>query len=91
MVTVAEVKFRVSPVFSVFDVVNCADHKKFPVEAASHTEMCVTISPLVPAHDAHEGVFDKVIAPAEAALNVADGRVVTDETAVVPAVPGLLV
>lgn len=91
IVTDADVRFSVSPVFTVFDADSAADHRKLPADDASHTEMCVTTSPFAPAHDAHEGVFDSEITPADAAENVADGRVVTDDTDVVPAVPGFAV
>jgi hypothetical protein len=46
---------------------------------------------LVPAHVAHAGVVFCEITPPDAAANVIDGRVVTDDTAVVPTVPGFAV
>jgi len=87
MVSDAAVKFRVAPVGMVTDEPKFADHRKFPADAASHTEIPVTTSLFVPAHDAHDGVFVSEIAPALAAPNVAAGRVVTDDTFDVPAVP----
>ena len=83
----ALVRFRVAPVGMVTELVSCADQRKLPALAASHTLMPVTTSLLVPAQDAHDGVFVNEITPAEAAPNVAAGRVVTLDTFVVPAVP----
>jgi len=91
MVTLDDVRFSVSPVFTVLDAVSAMENRKLPALDASHSEMCVTTSPFVPAHVAHDGVLFCEITPPEAAANVIDGRVVTDDTDVVPAVPGFAV
>jgi hypothetical protein len=62
------VKVRVSVATTDFDVVNAADHRKFPEVEASHTEICVMVSVAV---IVNAGEFDNAIAPADAALNVA--------------------
>ena len=67
------------------EVVSAADHKKLPALEASQTEMCEMVSVVVIVKD---GELDSAIAPADAAENVADARVVTAEGAVVPAAPG---
>lgn len=77
-----------SPVLTVFDAVNTTLYRNVPAVLASHTLMCDTTSPFVPAHDVHDGEFDNAHAPADAALNVAEGRVVTDDAAVAADAPG---
>jgi hypothetical protein len=64
-----------------------ADQRKLPPDEESQNEHPVTTSLLVPAHDDQAGVLLRLIEPAEAAANVAAGRVVTDETFDVPAAP----
>jgi len=83
-------RVRVSPVFTVLDADNCADHRKFPEVEASQKETWETTSPLVPAHVAHCGVFDEVAVPPET-VHDAEERVVTDETAFVPTAIGFAV
>lgn len=78
----------VSPVWTVFDAVSAADARNVPAVLASQTLMCVTVSGDVPAHEVQDGVLLMAIAPAEAALNVIEGRVVTELAAVAPADPG---
>jgi hypothetical protein len=85
---VRDVRFKVSPVLTVFDAVSCAEYRNVPAVLASHTLMSVTTSPFVPAHVAHDGVFDDAHDPADAAENVTDGRVVTDDALAVAAAPG---
>jgi hypothetical protein len=82
------VRVSVSPVCTVFDAVSAAEFRNVPAVFASHTLMCVTTSPFVPAHDAHDGVLDIAIDPADAAENDAEGLVVTELAAVAPAEPG---
>ena len=65
---------------------NCADQRKLPPLAASQKLMPVRVS-AEPPHDDQVGVLDKLKTPDDAAENVAAGRVVTDETFVVPAAP----
>ena len=80
MVTEDVVRLSVSPVFTVLDADSAIENRKFPAPAASHSEMCVTTSPFVPAHVAHDGVLFCVMTPDAEAPNVIEGRVVTDET-----------
>src|SRR5258708_823620 len=79
----------VSPVLIVLARVSSTLNRKFPELDASQTEMLVTTSPLVPAQFDHAGnVAAMATAPAEAAAHVIAGRVVTDDTLLVPAAPG---
>jgi hypothetical protein len=91
MVSDALLMLRVSPVLTVFDALRAADHRKFPAVEASKNETCETTSPFVPAQLVNDGVLDNDRTPVVEALNVAAWRVVTDDTEVVPAVPGLAV
>src|SRR3954464_4706469 len=50
--------------------------------------MSVTVSGEVPAQDVHDTVPDMAFDPADAADQVTDGRVVTDDTEAVPDAPG---
>src|SRR5258708_4310171 len=78
----------VSPVLIVLARVSSTLNRKFPELDASQTEMLVTTSPLVPAQFDHAGnVAAMATAPAEAAAHVIAGRVVTDDTLLVPAAP----
>jgi hypothetical protein len=91
MVSDAEDRVKVSPVLIVLDAVSCALHRNVPEEAASQKDTCETTSPFVPAQDVHEGVVEEFSTPVVGVVNVIDGRVVTEETEVVPAAPGLAV
>jgi hypothetical protein len=84
----ADDSVKVSPVVTVLDAVSATEARNVPTVLASQILMCVTVSGLVPAHDVHDGVFDMAMDPADAALNVIDGRVVTELAAVAPAEPG---
>jgi len=84
---VLAVSWRVAPVVIVTELPKFADHRKLPPDDASQNETPVTTSLLVPAHDDQAGVLLRLIEPADAAANVAAGRVVTDETFDVPAPP----
>jgi hypothetical protein len=64
-----------------------ADQRKLPPDDASQNETPVTTSLLVPAHDDQAGVLLRLIEPADAAANVAAGRVVTELTFDVPEPP----
>lgn len=81
-------RVSVSPVVTVLDAVSATENRNVPAVLASQPLMCVTVSGLVPAHDVHDGVFDDATAPAEAAENVSDGRVVTELALEAPAEPG---
>ena len=83
--TPPELNVNVSVFTTDFGVVNAADQWKLPARDADHTEMWVIVSVAV---IVNAGEFDDVIAPAAAAENVTDCRVVTAEMAVVPADPG---
>ncbi len=80
---------NVSPVLTVLDDARATEHRNVPDVFASQTLMCVTTSPLVPAHDVHDGNVDvNAIDPPDAAENVIAGRVVTEDAAEAPDAPG---
>jgi hypothetical protein len=80
---------KVSPVVTVFATANASEVRNVPAALADHNEKWLIVSGEVPAHDAHDGnVAANAHDPADAAENVVAGRVVTDDTAVVPAAPG---
>jgi hypothetical protein len=78
----------VSPVVTVFVEASAAENRKLPAVVLSHTEMCESTSPEVPAHEVHDKVPDIAFAAADAAAQVIANLVVTDEGVVVPAAPG---
>jgi hypothetical protein len=82
------VKVSESPVSMVTLDESCMDMSNVPEELAVQNEMSVSTSPLVPAHDVQAGVFDADTDPADGEPHVTAGRVVTDDTEVVPAEPG---
>jgi hypothetical protein len=89
MLTVIAVRLRLSPVFIVTLADSVTAAWKLPAVLASHPLIAVTVSPLVPAHEFHDGSvpFADTLAP-DAVAHVVAGRVVTDETFAVPADPG---
>jgi hypothetical protein len=88
ILTVIEVSVSESPVFMVTLDESCIDMLNVPVVAWVQNEMSVSVSGDVPAHDVHSGSLDAEMEPAEALPHVTASRVVTDDTAVVPAEPG---
>jgi hypothetical protein len=70
------------------DEASATEYRNVPAVLASQTLKWVTVSGEVPAQDDHVGVFDIEMDPADAALNVADGRVVTELAALAADAPG---
>lgn len=91
IVSEAEDSVKVSPVLMVLLAVSCADHRKLPAEAASQNETWEMTSPLVPAQLVHDGEDEELRTPVVAVVKVMVGRVVTEDTEVVPIVPGFAV
>jgi hypothetical protein len=85
MPTPPAVNVKVSVLTTAFGVVSAADQWKLPAVDADHTEMWVIVSVAV---IVNAGAVEDTIAPAEAAEKVTLCRVVTADTAVVPADPG---
>jgi hypothetical protein len=88
MVSEQDDRVNVSPVLIVLEADRVAVHRQLPAAAASQTEIAVTTSPLVPAHEVHDGDEDEFRTPVEAVVNVIAMRVVTDDTLPAPAAPG---
>jgi hypothetical protein len=85
---VIEVSVSESPVSMVTDEDSVMDMLNVPDVLAVQKLMSVSTSPFVPAQDVHAGSLLAEIDPADADPHVTDCRVVTLDTAVVPADPG---
>ena len=88
MLTVMDVRVRLSPVFIVTLLDNAIDMSNVPSVAAVQKLMSVSTSGLVPAQFVHAGWLLALTLAADAAFQVTAGRVVTDDTLAVPLAPG---
>lgn len=89
MLIVTDDSDRLSPVFITTEALSVIAPPKVPDVLADHSEIAVTVSPFVPAHDVQLGSvpFADLLAP-DALAHVTAFRVVVDDTFDVPAEPG---
>ena len=88
MLIVMLVKVSESPVSMVTLDESCMDMSNVPDVDAVQKLMSVSTSPLVPAHEVQAGWLLADTDPADGEFHVTACRVVTEDTSVVPAVPG---